>query len=140
MNFWARTSPGEAAFEYQGAASWEVRRPADGEPVVRHQIRCPACSDELTFTVYSVAATEHRRERWRWGVWVGGALVVLGLVGLASGRFGLAIAGGSAAVAGVLAGVFAWTGGLAEAGVTGHGNGLPGVLPKHAVFLDPPSP
>ncbi|WP_380720339.1 hypothetical protein [Saccharothrix hoggarensis] len=98
------------------------------------------CARELTFTVHSVAATERRRARWRWGVWAGGVLVVLGLVGLVSGSPGLAVAGGAAAVAGVLAGVFARAGGLGDAGVTGHGNGLPGVLPQHAVVLDPPHP
>ena len=139
VNFWARTSPGEASFEYRGAAPWEVRRPADGEPVVRHRLRCAVCGRELTFTVHSVAATERRRARWRWGVWAGGALVVLGLAGLVSGHLGLAVVGGAAAVAGVLAGVFAWAGGLGETGVTGHGNGLSGVLPKHAVILDPPA-
>ena len=140
MNFWARTTPGEASFDYRGAAAWEVRRPADGEPVVRHLVRCGVCARELTFTVHSIAATERRRMRWRRGVWASGVLVVLGLVGLVSGHLGLAVAGGAAAVAGVLAGVFAWAGGLTEAGVTGHGSGLPGVLPQHAVVLSPPSP
>ncbi|TQM79248.1 hypothetical protein FHX81_1551 [Saccharothrix saharensis] len=91
---------------------WEVRRPADGEPVVRQ----------------------------RWGVRAGGVLVVLGSTGLVAGRPGLAVAGGAVAVAGVLTGVFAWAGGLGEAGATGHGNGLPGVLPEHAVVPDPPHP
>ncbi|WP_367129289.1 hypothetical protein [Saccharothrix sp. HUAS TT1] len=98
------------------------------------------CARELTFTVHSVAATERRRARWRWGVWASGVLVVLGLVCLVSGRLGLAVAGGAVAVVGVLAGVLARAGGLGEAWVTGHGNGVPGVLPKHAVVLDPPHP
>ncbi|XVS62110.1 hypothetical protein ACQPYE_28090 [Actinosynnema sp. CA-299493] len=140
VNFWARTSPGDASFEYRGAVPWEVQRPADGEPVVRQLRRCVVCARELTFTVHSVAATELRRARWRWGMWACGVLVVFGLAGLVSGRLGLAVAGGAVAVVGVLAGVFAWIGGLGDAGVTGHGNGLPGVLPKHAVVLDPPHP
>ncbi|GAA1311875.1 hypothetical protein [Saccharothrix xinjiangensis] len=140
VNFWARTSPGEASFEYRDAVSWEVRRPADGEPVVRHRLRCVVCARELTFTVRSVEAAERRRARWRWGVWAGGSLVALGLVGLVSEGLGLVVAGGAAAVVGVLVGVLAWAGGLGETGVTGHGNGLPGVLPKHAVVLDPPRP
>jgi hypothetical protein len=135
VNFWARTSPGEASFEYQGAVPWEVQRPADGQPVVRHRLRCVVCACELTFTVHSVAATERRRTRSRWGVWASGVLVVLGLICLLSGRLGLA-----EAVTGVLAGVLAWVGGLGETGVTGHGNGMPGVAPKHAVVLDPPRP
>jgi hypothetical protein len=98
------------------------------------------CARELTFTVRGVAATVRRRRLWRWGSWVCCAVLGLGLVvlvaGFGGGSVGLAVGGAVVASAGVLGGVLAWAGGLTEVGVTGHGNGVPGLLPAHAVVLD----
>jgi hypothetical protein len=141
MNFWARSGrPGEPSFEYRGGAAWEVERPADGEPAMRQRVRCAVCARELTFTVHSVAAAVRRRRLWRWSSWNGYAVLGLGMAvavaGFTGESAGLAVGGAVVAFVGVMGGVLAWAGSLAEVGVTGHGNGVPGLLPAHAVVLD----
>ncbi|MEO3754986.1 hypothetical protein [Streptomyces sp. B6B3] len=132
MNFWGRpTGSSTVSWKYQGSP-WEVVRPDDGQPATRHAVRCRVCDKELTFTAHSVAATRRRQARWRVGAWGGLVLTVATLVAVVTGSAPWALLALPFAVA------LAWNLGTAaaeEVGVTGHGNGVPWSMPKHAITL-----
>ncbi len=132
MNFWGRPNGASTvSWKYQGVP-WEVVRPDDGQPAARRSVGCPVCDKELTFTVHSVAATRRRQARWRMAAWGGVVLIISIVAAMVAG----------AAPWGLLALPFAaglaWNLGTAaaeEVGVTGHGNGVPWSVTKHAVAL-----
>jgi hypothetical protein len=144
MNFWGRPSgPNTVSWRYKGVP-WEVERPDDGQPAVRGSVRCGVCDKDLTFTVHSVAATRRRQARWRAIAWVGLLVFVAGAVALFTSfesDDGVRIVASVSAF--FLGAVVGWTAASAageEVGVSGHGNGWPGLVPKHHIALVEPRP
>jgi hypothetical protein len=144
MNFWGRPSgPNSVSWRYKGVP-WEVERPDDGQPAVRSSTRCGVCDRELTFTVHSVAATRRRQARWRAVAWVGLVMFLAGAVVLFSSfESDDPVRIVTSTVAFFLGAVIGWVAASAageEVGVAGHGNGLPGSVPKHHIALAEPYP
>jgi len=144
MNFLGRPSgPSTVSWQYKGRP-WEVVRPDDGLPAERRSVQCAVCRETLTFKVHSVAATRQRQAVWRAAVWACSVIFLAGAVGVITGlgsdSNGFIVLG---IVAMVLGFVIWWPTGAgadAEDGVTGHGNGWPGSMPKHQITLAEPHP
>lgn len=134
QNFFGEpTGPNTVSWRYQGQPHM-VKRPDDGQPVRRWQVRCGTCGKRLEFRVRSVRATQRRQARLRACAWAGLAVLIGGVVGcFAIGGTALPFLIG-AAIVGALVGCYVGMFAADEMGISGHGAGMP-IVAKHSVTL-----